>query len=91
MNSFPIAEDKRSILRLFNTWFYIVVFVNVFLLLALYLRVDGIMAQFGPVVDWLSGRLSLAKENNIAVWWPGFLFILLSVHAFDGYVLHRKE
>ena len=66
-------------------------FVNVFLLLALYLRVDGIMAQFGPVVDWLSGRLSLAKENNIAVWWPGFLFILLSVHAFDGYVLHRKK
>ncbi|MCH7744813.1 MAG: hypothetical protein IIC84_01925 [Chloroflexi bacterium] len=63
---------------------------NVFVLLILYLRVGGINEQIWPIVDWLSSRLLLSNENNIAVWWSGFLLMLLSVHAFDGYVLHRE-
>lgn len=82
---------KSSSLSLSNTWFYVVISGNIFLLLVLFLRADGVLAQSWALIYGLSGRFTLATENNIAVWWSGFLFLLLSVHAFDEYVLHRRK
>lgn len=56
-------------------WFSGALGVSVFLLIMTYYR------------PGLIGRLfTLAYENNIASWFSGILLLIISLHAFDGYI-----
>ncbi|MGI9259528.1 MAG: hypothetical protein ACR2QQ_11890, partial [Gammaproteobacteria bacterium] len=48
-------------------------------------------ADLDPVIHSVLVRFSLGGENNVGALWSGLLMLVVGVHAFDGWKLHKQD
>lgn len=69
-------------------WFYSAIGISLFCLTVTFFSAE--LQETSGLLRQLN-RFNLARENNFGAWWSGILLLLASIHAFDGFFLHRKK
>jgi hypothetical protein len=82
--------DRSLGQHLARLWFAAAAVVSA-LMVVLTLYRASFEADLNPAIHAVLLRFSLTGENNVGALWSGLLMLVVGVHAFDGWKLHKQD